>query len=269
MTSPWRPSKPVLSHVALCRTTSVKIIHKSTAADAGAAAATIIATIVRRHPRPVIGLATGSSPLPLYDALVKENLDLSGAQGFALDEYVGLPDGDARSYAHFIETEVIERLGMSPDLVHVPRAGPLEDGAGTLFENAIRQANGIDVQILGIGSNGHIGFNEPGSSFSSRTRVVTLAESTRASNARFFASPEDVPRKAITQGLATIFEARHLLLIAHGEGKASAVQRAIHGPISQDFPASMIQFHPSVTVVLDHAASSKLTPQQPDNANRK
>lgn len=238
----------------------MRVIHTSTAADAGTAAAAVIAAILRRRHRPVIGLATGSSPLPLYEALVKEDLDLSGTQGFALDEYVGLPDGDERSYARVIEKEVVERLGMSPDLVHVPRASTLDDDAATLFENAIRQANGIDVQILGIGSNGHIGFNEPGSSFSSRTRVVTLAESTRASNARFFASPEDVPRKAITQGLATIFEARHLLLIAHGEGKASAVQRAIHGPISQDFPASMIQFHRSVTVVLDRAASSKLTP---------
>jgi glucosamine-6-phosphate deaminase len=235
----------------------MKIIITATPTDAGVSAAAIIADLLNDNRSAVLGFATGSSPLPVYEALEKLNLDLTKVLGFALDEYVGLPDGDHRSYAAVISTEVVQRLGLRPDNVQLPQLGTAKD-AGTAYETAIAKAGGIDLQILGIGSNGHLGFNEPGSSFDSRTRVVTLTDQTRADNARFFDSPGDVPRQAVSQGMATIFEARHLLLIAHGAEKAAAISRALHGPVTPRFPASMLQLHPSVTVVLDEAAATEL-----------
>lgn len=233
-------------------------IHAS-AAEAGEAAAEQVAELVRSNPAAVLGLATGSSPLPLYDALANRDVDLAGVTAFALDEYLGLPLGHTQSYATVIRTHVVQPLGMTPGRVHVPDANPEEEeNAGDAYEAAIVAAGGIDLQILGIGSNGHIGFNEPGASFSSRTRVVTLAERTRRDNARFFETLDDVPTRAITQGMATIFDARHLLLIAHGTGKARAVRRALTGPVTEAFPASLIQRHPNVTVVFDRYAAALL-----------
>ncbi|MEO5779383.1 MAG: glucosamine-6-phosphate deaminase [Arthrobacter oryzae] len=219
----------------------------------------MVAALIRGKPDAVLGLATGSSPMPLYEALGAENLDLGRVRGFSLDEYLGLGSTHKHSYAQVIRREVVDRLGLAPALIHTPD-GEAADGAleAAGFEDRIRAAGGIDLQVLGIGSNGHLAFNEPPSAFTSRTRVVELADSTRADNARFFDSLEDVPTHAITQGLATIFEARHLLLIAHGHRKAEAVARAIEGPVTEQFPASMIQLHPNVTVILDEAAASKL-----------
>jgi glucosamine-6-phosphate deaminase len=237
----------------------VKIIETGTGAEAGIRAAQLIAELIRSTPAAVLGLATGSSPLPLYEALSHENLQLARVRGFSLDEYLGLGSGDEKSYARVIRREVVERLGLDPDLVRTPD-GLAEDPAQEAadFDRSIRAAGGIDLQILGIGSNGHLAFNEPPSAFGSRTRVVELARSTRDDNARFFASPDHVPTRAITQGLGTIAEARQLLLIAHGEGKAEAVARAVEGPVTEDFPASLIQRHPHATLVLDEAAASRL-----------
>lgn len=237
----------------------MKIIEAGTGAGAGIRAAQLVADLVRSKPAAVLGLATGSSPLPLYEALARETLDLGRVRGFSLDEYLGLGPDDAKSYARVIRHEVVERLGLVPALVRTPD-GLAEDPAleAADFDRCIRSAGGIDLQILGIGSNGHLAFNEPPSAFGSRTRVVELARSTREDNARFFDSLDDVPTRAITQGLGTIAEARHLLLIAHGEGKAAAVARAVEGPVSEDFPASLIQRHPRVTLVLDAAAASRL-----------
>ena len=233
-------------------------IHESAGA-AGAAAASLVAGLVRSNPAAVLGLATGSSPLPLYEALALRDVDLSAVAAFALDEYIGLPAGHPQSYAAVIRSQVVEPLGLTPRLVHVPDGNPAaEDHAGDAYEAAILAAGGIDLQILGIGSNGHIGFNEPGSPFSSRTRAVTLADRTRRDNARFFETLDAVPCHAVTQGLATIFEARHLLLIAHGPRKAQAIKRALQGPVTEDFPASLLQRHPRVTVVLDRAAAAVL-----------
>ena len=233
-------------------------IHPS-AEQAGQAAASQVAALVQGHPAAVLGLATGSSPLPLYEALARKKVDLAAVTGFALDEYIGLPAGHPQSYAAVIGHHVVEPLGMTPARVHVPDGNPQdEERAGQAYEVAISAAGGVDLQILGIGSNGHIGFNEPGAAFSSRTRVVRLAERTRQDNARFFAAPEDVPTHAMTQGLATIFEARHLLLIAHGRGKATAIKRALTGPVTEDFPASLLQLHPSTSLFLDSAAASLL-----------
>ena len=233
-------------------------VHAS-ANDAGDAAAEQVAGLVRGNSSAVLGLATGSSPVPLYRALALKDVDLAGVAAFALDEYIGLPTGDPQSYATVIRSQVVEPLGLTPARVHVPDGNPADHvRAGEAYEAEIQAAGGIDLQILGVGSNGHIGFNEPGSPFSSRTRAVSLADQTRRDNARFFGAFERVPTGAVTQGLATIFEARHLLLIAHGPRKAQAVRRALRGPVTEDFPASLLQRHPRVTVVLDREAAAVL-----------
>jgi glucosamine-6-phosphate deaminase len=235
------------------------------AAAVGAAAAARIVKVARQKPDVVLGLSTGSSPIGTYGALAQRvrrgEVDLSRASGFALDEYVGLPPGSPQSYAATIAREVTEPLGMDPARVHVPDGGAEDlQAACAAYERAIRAAGGVDVQLLGIGTNGHIGFNEPTSSFASRTRIKTLAPRTRRDNARFFDDDLDaVPVHCITQGLGTILEAQRLLLVAQGEAKAEAVAAAVEGPISAMAPASALQLHPTATVLLDEAAASRLT----------
>ena len=226
---------------------------------AGEITADAVAALVGRNPTAVLGLATGSTPLSSYAAIARRGLDLSRARGFALDEYVGLPAGHPESYRAVITREVVEPLGMSPALVRVPGddGGPLE-GAGERYETDLIAAGGVDIQLLGIGSTGHIGFNEPGSSFGSLTRIKTLTERTRADNARFFAAPDDVPLHCLTQGLGTILRARHLILLAFGESKAPAIAAAIEGPLTASAPGSAVQLHPHVTVIVDEAAASLL-----------
>lgn len=231
--------------------------------DAGELAASVVADLVRRAPDAVLGLATGSTPLSTYRALARrihdERLDVSRVRGFALDEYVGLPAGHPESYRAVITREVVEPLGLTPALVQVPNGDPATiSTAADEYENAIAAAGGVDLQILGIGRTGHIGFNEPGSSLASPTRVKTLTEQTRADNARFFASPDEVPMHCITQGIGTILRARHLVLLAFGEGKARAVADAVEGPVSASRPGSAIQLHPHATVILDEAAAAQL-----------
>lgn len=225
-------------------------------------AADAVAAVVARTPDAVLGLATGSSPLPVYEALsrrVAAGLDVSALRGFALDEYVGLPPGHPQSYRAVIRREVVDRLGLDPSRIHVPDGSAADlEAACADYERAIRAAGGVDVQLLGIGTDGHLGFNEPSSSLASRTRVVTLAPQTRRDNARFFASPDEVPRHCLTQGLGTILDARRLLLIATGEAKAAAVAAAVEGPVSAFCPASVVQLHPHAVVLLDEAAASRL-----------
>jgi len=226
---------------------------------AGELAADRIAALVARKPHAVLGLATGSTPLPVWSALRNRGLDLSRVRGFALDEYLGLPPGHPESYRAVITREVVEPLGLDPRLVRVPGDdGGQVETAGARYETAIRDAGGVDLQILGIGRTGHIGFNEPGSSLASRTRVKTLTDATRADNARFFAAPDEVPRHCLTQGLGTILDARELVLLAFGAAKAEAVAGAIEGPVSASLPGSVIQLHPEVTVLLDEAAAGAL-----------
>jgi glucosamine-6-phosphate deaminase len=227
--------------------------------EAGALGAEFVARRVAGKPDAVLGLATGSTPLPLWHALAERSLDLSRVRGFALDEYIGLPPGHPESYRAVITREVVEPLGLTPSLVHVPGddGGPVE-GAGERYEAAIAAAGGVDIQVLGIGRTGHIGFNEPGSSLASATRVKTLTEQTRIDNARFFDSLDEVPRHCLTQGLGTILRARHLLLFAFGEAKAAAIAGAVEGPVSSSLPGSAIQLHPLVTVIVDEAAASRL-----------
>lgn len=238
-----------------------EVVIVESPAEAGALAADEIARLITGHPDTVLGLATGSTPLPVYDALRDRlaGLDVSQVRGFALDEYVGIDPAHPESYRAVITREVVEPLGLDPARVQTPN-GDLAtiEHAGEDYERAIADAGGIDLQILGIGTSGHIGFNEPGSSFASRTRVKTLVEQTRRDNARFFASIDDVPMHCITQGLGTILEARHLVLLAFGAGKADAVARAVEGPVTSSLPGSAIQLHPHVTVIVDDAAASRL-----------
>jgi glucosamine-6-phosphate deaminase len=231
--------------------------------EAGSLVADAILSLVAEKPNAVLGLATGSTPLPVYEALTArvaaEGIDLSQVRGFALDEYVGLPEEHPESYHSVVAREVVQPLGLTPSLVQVPSGNP--DGiqhAGAAYEQAIADAGGIDLQILGVGTIGHLGFNEPGSSLASLTRVKTLAQQTRIDNARFFDSLDDVPTHAITQGLSTILRARHLVLLAFGEGKAAAIAAGIEGPVSSTHPSSVIQLHQRATVILDEAAASQL-----------
>ncbi|WP_332661988.1 glucosamine-6-phosphate deaminase [Aeromicrobium sp.] len=227
------------------------------------AAGALVADIVVTHVRPgaVLGLATGSSPLPAYRELIRrhreESLSLAGCRAFLLDEYVGLPRTHPESYHSVIRREFTD--GVDLEQVEGPN-GEAQDipAEAARYEAAIAEAGGVDVQLLGIGTDGHLGFNEPGSSLASRTRVKTLTRQTRADNARFFDSIDEVPRHVITQGLGTILDARHLVLIATGEGKAAAVAAAVEGPVSAFCPASILQLHPRATVVVDEAAAAGL-----------
>lgn len=240
-----------------------EIVVVENEAAAGELIAGSIRSLIEARPDAVLGLATGSTPLPVYRALARSfaahPLDVSRVRGFALDEYVGLPAGHPESYRAVITRDVVEPLGLTPGNIHVPNGDPATiETAGPGYEAAILAAGGVDVQILGIGRTGHLGFNEPGSSFASVTRVKTLTEKTRADNARFFASPEDVPMHCITQGLGTIHRARHLVLLAFGAAKAHAIAAAVEGPVTSSQPGSAIQLHPHVTVVVDEAAAGDL-----------
>lgn len=229
----------------------------------GALAADLIEELIDDSPAAVLGFATGSSPEPLYAELAERagrGPDLRRVRGFLLDEYVGLPPDHPQSYRQVIKREVVDRLGLAETLVAGPDGSARDlDAAAHRYEQQIRAAGGIDLQLLGLGANGHIGFNEPGSRFDSRTRVVTLTEQTRADNARFFEARIDrVPRQAITQGLATIQNTSRLILLAWGEHKAEAAAHAIEGEITERWPATILQTHPLVTVILDRPAAACL-----------
>ncbi len=229
---------------------------------AGALVARHIAARIRADPEFTLGVATGSTPLPVYAALQRERtagLDCSGVTAFALDEYVGLPTEHPESYHSVIRREVTEPLGLDPARVHVPDGDEATiSTAGERYEAALLVHGGVDLQLLGIGTHGHVGFNEPGSSLASSTRIKTLTAQTRADNARFFDSPEQVPTHCITQGIGTILRAGHLMLLAFGAGKADAVAAAVEGPVTASLPGSCIQLHPHATVVVDEPGAERL-----------
>ncbi len=227
-------------------------------------AADHIDRLLRRKPDAVIGLATGSSPLRVYDELARrhdeEGLSFAQARGFMLDEYVGLPADHPERYRNVIEREIASRVGWDPARVQGPD-GLAEDlpAACAAYEAAIVESGGVDVQILGIGTDGHIAFNEPGSSLASPTRIKTLTRQTREDNARFFGGDvSQVPTHCLTQGLGTIMRARHLVLLATGRQKAEAVHQLVEGPISAMWPATVMQMHPHATVLIDDAAAGRL-----------
>lgn len=236
----------------------MELIVSDDASASARIAGDLITRQLRQKPSLVLGLATGSSPMALYDELARRvgrgTADFSSVTAFALDEYVGLPAGHPQSYARVIDEAVTKPLRLDPARVHVPGAGI--DASD--FEKLIDESGGVDVQILGIGSNGHIAFNEPSSSFRSRTRTVRLSDQTRLDNARFFESLDDVPEYCVTQGIGTILESRWLVLLAQGEKKAGAIAAALQGPVSPYVPASSLQLHPRVTVLIDTAAACLL-----------
>ncbi len=226
-------------------------------------AAEIIADAIRNKPNVVLGLATGSTPVGCYRELIRmhkeEGLDFSKVVTFNLDEYMGLPPTHSQSYRHFMNENLFNHINIKIENTHVPN-GLSNDFQKTCreFEEAIKKSGGIDLQLLGIGNNGHIAFNEPGSPFNSRTRVVNISEQTIKDNARFFKSVDEVPRQAISMGIGTIMEAGKIVLSASGGGKADAVAKSINGPITEAVPASILQTHPNCTFVIDDAAASEL-----------
>ncbi len=227
-------------------------------------AADAVCALLDRKPDAVLGLATGSSPLPVYTELVRRHrageVSFARARAFTLDEYVGLPPEHPERYANVIRAEFTDHVDFDPANIHGPD-GLADDlmEAGRAYDRAIAAAGGVDLQILGIGTDGHIAFNEPGSSLASRTRVKTLTQRTRMDNARFFGGDiEQVPQLCLTQGLGTIMEARHAILVATGAGKAEAVRQLVEGPVSALWPATILQHHPHATVLLDDDAASAL-----------
>lgn len=242
----------------------MEVIICPTPERVGVVAGAKVAQVCRKvGPKVVLGVATGSSPLALYEDLAARvaagKLNLSRAYAFALDEYVGLPEGHPESYAEVVRRTVTEPFGMDPARVHTPN-GFSKDlaSAGRNYEGLIKAAGGIDVQILGVGSNGHIGFNEPISSLSARTRIVRLTPRTREDNARFFDSIDQVPEYSLTQGLGTILDSREAVMVVQGKGKAEAVAAFIEGPVSSRMPASVLQLHEYATIILDEDAASLL-----------
>ncbi len=242
----------------------MEVVPLATVDEAAATAADAVEGLVRARPEAVLGLATGSSPLPLYRELVARHVaghapSYDAVTVFLLDEYVGLPPEHPQTYRATIHREVTDDLGIGRTRVHGPDPDP--DGlaeAGHRYEEALVTAGGVDLQVLGIGSDGHLAFNEPGSSLASLTRIKTLTDVTRTDNARFFGSRDEVPRHVLTQGLRTILRAGHLVLVAAGASKADAVAAAVEGPVSASCPASVLQLHPHVSVLVDDAAAAGL-----------
>jgi len=238
------------------------IIHK-TYKEMCQAAASAVADVINSKPNAVLGLATGATPLGLYKELVRmhrnEGLDFTHVRTFNLDEYVGLQADHPQSYHYFMHENLLKHVNIEPQNIHIP-SGTTSNYAAFCewFEERIEECGGIDIQILGIGADGHIAFNEPGSSLGSRTRIKTLSRQTIDDNARFFEKRQDVPIYAITMGVGTILEARNLLLMANGEHKAEAIADAIEGPVSCMCTASALQLHPDSQIFLDDPAAGKL-----------
>jgi glucosamine-6-phosphate deaminase len=237
----------------------MEVIIQPTAEAATAIAAQSIAQLLREKPRAVLGLPTGKTALPLYRELVRLKLDWRGVTTFNLDEYVGLSSRHPASYHAFMHENLFHHINIAAKNIHIP------DGmAGDIpalceqYEKQIRDTGGVDLQLLGIGADGHIGFNEPSSSLASRTRMKTLTVRTRRDNAKAFGGITQSPHHVITMGIGTIMEARHCLLLAFGKKKARAIVGAVEGPVTAMNPASALQMHPRVTVCLDEPAAARL-----------
>lgn len=241
----------------------MEITIASDYAEMSKISAQMIAREIQRKHDLVLGLATGDTPIGTYKELVrihkKEGLDFSKVKSFNLDEYLGLAPLDKNSYNYFMYENLVKHININPENVYIPQ-GNINDPEQFCrwYEEQINRLGGIDLQILGIGSDGHIAFNEPGSSFASRTRIKALVEQTIEDNARFFDKIENVPRFAITMGVGTILEAKKILLIANGKKKADVCAQFIEGPVTSQITATALQLHSYVNVVLDKDAASKL-----------
>ncbi len=241
----------------------MEIITSPTAKEASRLAARYVARLVQQKPHAVLGLATGGTPVMLYQELItlhQEGLDFSQVTTFNLDEYIGLAPDHPCSYRRFMNENLFDHLNIPAECTHLPDglANDVEAHCQE-YEDAIAAAGGLDVQILGVGTDGHIGFNEPTSSLASRTRIKTLTEQTRTDNARFFEHPEQVPIHCVTMGIGTIMDSRRIIMLAFGKQKAEIVKAFVEGPVTAMVPASVLQMHPHVTVFLDDAAASLLS----------
>ena len=218
--------------------------------------------LLNEKPNAVLGLATGSTPLGLYAEIAKayseKMLSFKDATSFNLDEYVGLAPTHDQSYRYFMQHNLFDYIDLPEDRIHVPSGLDVSEETLSGYDKAIEKAGGVDLQLLGIGNNGHIGFNEPNTPFGSLTHVVTLTESTRQANKRFFKSIDDVPAKAATMGIRTVMNARGIILMALGSSKADIIKATLCGPVTESVPASVLQLHPNVTVYLDKEAAAKL-----------
>ncbi|HUT32233.1 MAG TPA: glucosamine-6-phosphate deaminase [Planctomycetota bacterium] len=242
----------------------MRVVVVKSLEDMGKEAGAIVAEGMRAKPHYVVGLATGDTPKPLYRELIRlhkeEDMDFSTTVTFNLDEYLNLPATHDQSYRYFMDHELFNHVNIVKANTHVPDG--MSDDVEThcmVYEAMIEDVGGMDCQVLGIGRNGHIGFNEPGSSLASRTRAVDLTDDTIEANSRMFANIEDVPKRAITMGIGTILESEKIIMLATGPGKAAAVAAALEGPVSVKCPASALQLHPDVTFVITEDAGSRLT----------
>ena len=244
------------------------LVLKASPEDVGREAARMVANAVRRNPALRLGLATGSTMLGMYRELVRlhreENLDFSRVTTFNLDEYLGLTSNHPQSFHYFMQQNFFAHITITPPNVHIPDGGIKGNYQQycASYERAIRDAGGIDLQVLGIGRNGHIGFNEPTSSLGSRTRLKVLSKETIEDNRKFFAAGEEIPQCAITMGIGTILEAKRVLLLASGPSKAAAIAKAIEGPITASVTASALQLHGDVTFIVDRDAGAQLKQQE-------
>jgi glucosamine-6-phosphate deaminase len=226
-------------------------------------AADCVCRVLQAKPTAVLGLATGSSPIGLYKELIARyksgRIDFSQVRTFNLDEYVGLPPEHPQSYRYFMEENLFRHVNVKPENIHIPSGTNTDlSKEAENYAQLLATYGPVDLQVLGLGGNGHIGFNEPGTPFSSRTHVVQLAESTIEANSRFFTSKEQVPRQAVTMGVADIMAAREIMLLASGEQKEQAIKAALEGEVTPQVPASVLQTHNNVTVILDPAAAALL-----------
>jgi glucosamine-6-phosphate deaminase len=244
------------------------LVLKPNSAELGREAARMVANAVRRNPALRLGLATGSTMLAMYQELVRlhqrESLDFSRVITFNLDEYLGLSSNHPQSFHNFMQENFFAHVDVDPSNIHIPDGsikGNYQRYCAS-YEEAIRNAGGIDLQILGIGRNGHIGFNEPTSSLGSRTRLKVLSKETIQDNRKFFASEDEIPQCAITMGIGTILESRRILLLASGSPKAAAIAKAIEGPLTASVTASALQLHSDVTFIIDREAGSELKQQE-------
>jgi len=230
------------------------IYHASDYADMCRKAANIISAQILLHSNSILGFATGSTPIGIYenlaDAYDRGDIDLGGITSFNLDEYCGLAENDPQSYHYYMNEHLFSKVNISRDKAHIPK-GNAEDTELECrrYEELITACGGIDLQLLGLGNTGHIAFNEPGPVFEKDTHCVSLDEETILANSRFFDNPSDVPRKAITMGMKAIMQAKKILLVANGEKKKDIFQKALYGPITPMVPASILQLHPDLTVV--------------------
>jgi glucosamine-6-phosphate deaminase len=244
------------------------LVLKPNSAELGREAARMVANAVRRNPALRLGLATGSTMLAMYQELVRlhqrESLDFSKVITFNLDEYLGLSSNHPQSFHKFMQENFFAHVDVDPSNIHIPDGsikGNYEQYCAS-YEEAIRNAGGIDLQILGIGRNGHVGFNEPTSSLGSRTRLKVLSKETIQDNRKFFASEDEIPQCAITMGIGTILESKRILLLATGSSKAAAIAKAIEGPLTASVTASALQLHSDVTFIIDREAGAELRQQE-------